>query len=368
MTTGDRTVDNQYLDVSGHKAGSYFAKSWNGADDPIHKKAWNNYSMSSTDTFRGTFRRTYWNGSSWVFLEENNFWNMGTSYYPVFQYGSWSSDDDLTLLCRLRQKLAGHSFNAGVALGESHETFDMVASTVRTAHRAYKALRRGDGRALRDIFGALGLGPRGPWKGAANLWLQYQYGWRPLIQDLYAAAEAVFRLTNPPISFVESASLKRLGFVSSMASRNPPQFFRQGYCFRKKKMQVVVTENWSPMASLGLDDPATVVWELVPFSFVVDWFIPFGNYLEARALATRLGNAPVLVSDFKVGYCRQAGEFNSGGRNPEVWSYSESVMKECFLSRSVSGVTVPGPSFTGFSGLASWQRMASAVSLFVQRV
>ncbi len=32
--------------------------------------------------------------------------------------------------------------------------------------------------------------------------------------------------------------------------------------------------------NLGLANPAIVVWELIPFSFVVDWFVTVGQFLE----------------------------------------------------------------------------------------
>ena len=33
-------------------------------------------------------------------------------------------------------------------------------------------------------------------------------------------------------------------------------------------------------AQFGLTNPLLVAWEVVPFSFVVDWFLPVGDYLE----------------------------------------------------------------------------------------
>jgi hypothetical protein len=33
-------------------------------------------------------------------------------------------------------------------------------------------------------------------------------------------------------------------------------------------------------AALGFTNPLVVAWEVVPWSFVVDWFIPVGRYLE----------------------------------------------------------------------------------------
>jgi hypothetical protein len=35
------------------------------------------------------------------------------------------------------------------------------------------------------------------------------------------------------------------------------------------------------LESAGLVNPLSIAWELLPWSFVVDWFIPVGNTLEA---------------------------------------------------------------------------------------
>lgn len=32
---------------------------------------------------------------------------------------------------------------------------------------------------------------------------------------------------------------------------------------------------------LGLDDPLGLIWELTPYSFVVDWFLPVGQWLSS---------------------------------------------------------------------------------------
>jgi hypothetical protein len=44
------------------------------------------------------------------------------------------------------------------------------------------------------------------------------------------------------------------------------------------------------LAQTGFTNPANVIWELVPFSFVVDWFIRIGDYLNA---CTKLDNLTV---------------------------------------------------------------------------
>jgi hypothetical protein len=34
------------------------------------------------------------------------------------------------------------------------------------------------------------------------------------------------------------------------------------------------------VSNVGLTNPLVVAWELVPFSFVVDWFLPLGDWLN----------------------------------------------------------------------------------------
>ncbi len=39
-------------------------------------------------------------------------------------------------------------------------------------------------------------------------------------------------------------------------------------------------EALATQRSLGLTDPYSVAWDLLPFSFIADWFIPIGTYLD----------------------------------------------------------------------------------------
>jgi hypothetical protein len=53
---------------------------------------------------------------------------------------------------------------------------------------------------------------------------------------------------------------------------------------RKTSYDGVYTISSIPIKLLtivGLSDPLSVAWEVVPFSFVLDWFLPIGNYIES---------------------------------------------------------------------------------------
>lgn len=56
-----------------------------------------------------------------------------------------------------------------------------------------------------------------------------------------------------------------------------------GQSFRSCRMKIyakISNETLANAASIGLLNPAQVAWELVPYSFVVDWFLPVGSFLE----------------------------------------------------------------------------------------
>jgi hypothetical protein len=50
----------------------------------------------------------------------------------------------------------------------------------------------------------------------------------------------------------------------------------------------------SNLAKVGILNPLQLAWEVVPYSFVVDWFLPIGNWLGGLDAAAGL--------DFESGY------------------------------------------------------------------
>lgn len=47
-----------------------------------------------------------------------------------------------------------------------------------------------------------------------------------------------------------------------------------------REMSAFTKKALAYLMMLGFDNPARTIWELVPFSFVLDWFLPIGDYLE----------------------------------------------------------------------------------------
>jgi hypothetical protein len=121
---------------------------------------------------------------------------------------------------------------------------------------------------------------------------------------------------------------------------------------------------------VGLLDPASVAWELLPYSFVVDWFIPIGQYLAARALPNALTGVFVTTKTRLV-ECHVTGLADSDNgivKNVYMAPPGRTDATDLTVTRTVSTtLTVPLPTWKTLDKVASWQHAANAVALLSQR-
>lgn len=181
--------------------------------------------------------------------------------------------------------------NVAVLFGEGRQTVRMIAETARTLGRAYSQFRKGQfSRAAKT------LGIKKPSGTAANNWLSYSYGWSPLISDAKGMAELAAQqvaLNGRPKRFTASGSqavqsefiymLKGVGSVPQADCSDTRVMGVQTMQARAGLLcEVQHTEsNLAAQMGLGLWDPLLTMWELTPFSFVFDWFVDIGSWLEA---------------------------------------------------------------------------------------
>jgi hypothetical protein len=181
-------------------------------------------------------------------------------------------------------KMADAKVNVAVAYAEAHKTSDLILDTARRIDKAYRAFRKGD---LRGVAQNLNITP----KRLHNSWLEYKYGWMPLLMDVKGAAEYfaqqhVVRPTTFTVSATEEVTkTKTWPYVSATYGSGVPYtstyFLSVNLKTRCKIWCELTSPHLSTMQQLGLTNPALVAWELVPFSFVFDWFIQVGDWLTA---------------------------------------------------------------------------------------
>jgi hypothetical protein len=226
---------------------------------------------------------------------------------------SFDDNDQLKLIGKLREKISGSDFNMSVMLGEGHQTVRMIGDTAIRIAKSLRHLRKGDlAGTARSLLEGTSRAPLKPYKQMrpfkptvdrmSSHWLELQYGWKPLIKDVQAGAEFLAHKLSVPMQQTYRMSRKK-----EMKVTKPGldlDIFPGVQCWSHREIRrsliVRVTEPPSMMAQLGLLDPEIVAWELLPFSFVADWFLPIGSWLEARAAVAHVVIATTVQTTLDI--------------------------------------------------------------------
>lgn len=281
-----------------------------------------------------------------------------------------TANDQLKLLGKLREKLQGSEFNLARFLGEGHQALEMIGGTAIKLAKAYRHLRKGDiAGTAKSLLEGTSRAPLKPYQQkwvkptAANLsshWLELQYGWLPLIKDVQAGAEFLAHQLSVPLQTTYRMSVRREQTQTRFTQLDPGNagVTSTASRYHQRFLKVIVSEHPTGLASLGLLDPSIVAWELLPWSFVADWFIPIGSYLEARAVTSMIV-AKYVTTDKTYG---RTFPIDGGVYFPKA-AYT---FKQLVLTRTVSAAPkLPFPEFKPLSKVASWQHCANAVALLV---
>lgn len=186
---------------------------------------------------------------------------------------------------KVLNKIKNSDVDLAVFAGESKETWRMFSDTAKYIANGVKAARKGDASAVRRALGITDLRNfDGVSKKSANAWLMFNYGIKPLINDLEGAVKAY-----------EKGIIKERYLVQS--TRNSYEDNRQntfvlgGYNYHEDwsfkldtsmRVKYEVTDGQlATITSLGLTNPMSLGWELTKLSFVVDWMVGIGDWLSS---------------------------------------------------------------------------------------
>lgn len=185
-------------------------------------------------------------------------------------------------------------FHAGIFLAELPEAIESVVGLSTSIFKSIHFLSKGDvvGSLRTLIRAAQSRGHRIKHRSQrlstsdiSSTWLAMQYAWGPLLQDIQNLMEKVEKMK-------EERKLEFRSRGKAVNNRALRIHFEPGY-EQRYRFQVIwnLREHPSMAQILGLTDLASVIWEKVPLSFVVDWFIPIGNYLKVMGFPPRLVNS-----------------------------------------------------------------------------
>jgi hypothetical protein len=203
-------------------------------------------------------------------------------------------------------KMLSGAAQTAVAWVERYKTLSLLATSanrlITILRSARSSIRRGNGiKELREYLN------KGSLDDAMNLWMEYRYGWRPLLYDIASHQQAIANIlsdagrywkskgtsdiqTTTEVSGVDLGVLstanipvKAVGDVKALPKRVGAI---AGYFYKIDQSAINPALYW-----LGFQSPTAVIWELVPYSFVVDWFANVGDYL------TSLSTFPAFIRD-----------------------------------------------------------------------
>lgn len=203
----------------------------------------------------------------------------------------------------------------------------------------------------------------------ATTWLGYQYGWRPLMSTLYGLVDLQ---RNHAKSMRVKATSKRvtkrteLGFASGL----PCTMEFEDIAVASVVVDVAVDSSiLNDVSRLTTLNPAAIAWELVPYSFVVDWFFDIGRYLEELESSLAFG----VGLRFKGGYTSHmlrttvttiipAGKLVYPDGFKIEWQAMGQHEVQVYRDR-VRLADLPTPFFPKFKVQLGWQRILSATAL-----
>jgi len=191
---------------------------------------------------------------------------------------------------RLTSKAGNNDFNLGVTVAEGQKTVDYVAGIATKYAKAFGAFKAGK---ITKAARTLGIDPyeweRSATRVIAGSWLSFKFGWVPMLMDARSAAELVARqeINRQKKAYKIEARFDERKSEDQILSDNPT-WQRQrratvNTAWTAKAWARLRVENSTlrAAAEAGITNPLAVAWELTPFSFVADYFMNIGNYIQS---------------------------------------------------------------------------------------
>lgn len=222
----------------------------------------------------GTYapKEVTWNKSEQIIVPRKNKHTPSadgqvSSTWPIFRDGAWVRDDAFDKATRkFYSELANTNALLPLMFKERQKTIDLVTDKVIELIRIKKNFRK----RVKHLW------KKHDNKAVHNAWLEYQYGWIPTILDINT-------LVNKPLGhpkmLIKGTGFGRHVWTYKSGENNVETYFEHNVLIQA--LAIAVKPSMQAATQYGVANPSLVLWEAVPYSFVVDWVFDIGGYLES---------------------------------------------------------------------------------------
>lgn len=176
-------------------------------------------------------------------------------------------------------KLKSDSSELLTMYAERRKTLDGIAGRAVKLYQGFVAAKRGDVRTLKRLWGK-GAGVRHNARKAGSHVLEYSFGYAPLIGDI-ASSVAVLANGVPPSKVRGKAVVPHTITIPFQGDYTGVRQWKFTLSYSIGADVRITNPNLALANQLGLLNPAATAWELVPWSFVIDYFVNVSDFLSS---------------------------------------------------------------------------------------
>jgi hypothetical protein len=212
--------------------------------------------------------------------------DTGTTYRQVFgsytPYTDWAlTEDEVNAYVPEPSTLSYYAQNAAAKI--YNQGYDALTSLAELAETRRMFMNLGKRlwkmKLPKKLF-------RKKWKAAslksvANDWMEGRYGWRTLVYDITSLNDAIRNFDESRTRYSERSG----DFWSTSSYSEVPLSWMAFYGLKVIEDRVSIQVRGSVAADIEVPkfqfNPLQTGWEVIPFSFVIDWFLGVGRALSA---------------------------------------------------------------------------------------
>lgn len=275
---------------------------------------------------------------------------------------------------KAKAKMGAVQMEMGVMFGESAKTLRMLVNPL-------KGLRNLLVNFLTNVKNVKKA------KDISSVWLEYRYGLRPFMMDVEDTLNAVYapwrrelnhRIERKMGKFVRPTEFTRTPLGWQLLTSSPCSIWGDWVTESSAEVTYYAHQYFTRIGTMndrfGMDgaNALSTLWELMPYSFVVDWFVDLGSWIKAVQPTLGLRKYPLVVSvKEKRLYTAYTVRFAWYDDSASKWiydAYQGNVLAQSTyesLTRIVIEDLVVLPPL---GGLLDWRRSLDAVALAYQTI